>query len=414
MSGSIPPKILESVTLIGLDKSSDLAPSIEKILSVSELIAGPSRWLDELGRFKAQKLPLSGKLEDWLKDIEVLSREKNVAVLASGDPNFYGLAKKLLTIIPPERVRIIPSTTTVQKAFARIKISWADVPVVSLHGRGFSREFFPALYRAGLQSSPGYLAVYTDPTNTPSLISEKILERGLDGWKITVCEDLDTDSEKIRTLSLEEAAKTKFSDLNLTILERDNPFPPIKIGAPEMDFAHEEGMITKSEVRAVALSKLSLTGIETLWDIGAGSGAVAIEAGRLLPYGEVFAVEKNPKRFEQARANVSLYGAANVNVILGNAKDSLNDLPDPDRVFLGGGGKELDYLIEECKKRILPKGVIVASVISLESLNRAVSALSGKDGVPDLTQILVSKSHTIANTFYFKPLNPIYLVRGEF
>jgi precorrin-6Y C5,15-methyltransferase (decarboxylating) len=406
--------ITGSVTLIGLDKADSLNPEVEGILKGSGLIAGPKRWLDLLGRFTSEKLPLSGKLEDWIKEIGKRSETVKTAVLTSGDPNFYGLAKRLLEAIPRDRVTIIPSTTSVQKAFARLKTTWADVPVVSLHGRGFSREFFPALYRAGLQTSPGFLAVYTDPENTPSAIASRILERGIDGWKMHVCEDLDLDTEKITTLSLADAQLSKFSDLNLTVLERDMPFPRIKIGSPEMDFAHEEGMITKSEVRAVALSKLALTGIETLWDIGTGSGAVAIEAASLLPYGEVFGVEKNPKRFDQARQNVSLYGAANVSILQGEAKDAMGRLPAPDRVFFGGGGPGLKGLILEARKALNPRGVIVASVISLHSLNQAVEALSGDDGLPEVSLVQISRSHTLAGTFFFKPLNPIYLVKGEF
>jgi precorrin-6Y C5,15-methyltransferase (decarboxylating) len=402
------------VTLIGLGRTDDIGPRTEKILADAALIAGPPRWLDALGRFPAEKLPLAGSLGGWLQEIEKRSQTAPAAVLASGDPNFFGLAKRLLEAVPRGRVTIIPAPTTVQRAFARLKISWAGVPVVSLHGRGFSREFFPALFRAGLAGSPGYLAVYTDPVNTPALIASKILERGLDGWKMIVCEDLDTDSEKVTALTLAEAAERAFSDLNLTILGREALFTPIRIGAPEMDFVHEEGMITKSEVRAAALSKLSLTGSETMWDIGCGSGAVSVEAAGLLPFGEVFALEKNPERFRQARRNVSLYGAANVSVILGDANELLDALPRPGRIFLGGGGADLTGLIRRSRKALEQGGVIVASVVSLESLSQAVAALGGDAGPPDVTQVQISRSHSLAGSYYFRPLNPVFLVRGEF
>ncbi|MDR2339594.1 MAG: precorrin-6y C5,15-methyltransferase (decarboxylating) subunit CbiE [Deltaproteobacteria bacterium] len=404
-----------TVTLVGLDRADNIPPRTQEVLRAAALIAGPARWLDELRDLPGERLPLEGGgLEPWLKEIETRSRGLPTAVLASGDPNFYGVARKLLTIVPRDRVRIIPGTTTVQKAFARLRVSWADVPVVSLHGRGFPRGFFPALYRAGLGSSPGYLAVYTDPVNTPASIALRILGRGLDGWRMTVCEDLDLESERVTTLSLQEASGAEFSDLNLTILEREIPFPPIRIGAPEMDFAHEEGMITKSEVRAVALSKLSLTGAETLWDIGAGSGAVAIEAASLLPHGEVWGIERKASRHAQARRNAALYGAANVCVMLGEAEALIPELPKPDRVFLGGGGSGLGELIAAARGRLNPGGVVVASVVGLGSLDQAVRALVGPHGLPDVTQVMVSRSHPLADSFYFRPLNPVYLVRGEF
>jgi precorrin-6Y C5,15-methyltransferase (decarboxylating) len=403
-----------TVVLLGLDRADDISPRIREKLYEAKVIAGPVRWLGDLEAFPGEKLPLSGKLDPWLSQIEEYSRSVPVVVLASGDPNFYGLAKKLLTVIPPERVTIIPSTTTVQKAFARIKTTWAGVIVESLHGRAGFRSLFSALFRASRSYSQGYVALYTDPHNSPKVIAERMLDRGLDYFEMIVFEDLDIDTEKVTALSLDEVSKREFSPLNLTVLKRVREVKDIIIGAPEEAYEHEAGMITKSEARVAALSLLELTGTEVLWDIGSASGSVSVEASLLLPYGEAWGVEKNPERLVQARINRARYGAANVEFIEGEFRDVAGTLPRPDRIFLGGGGKDLGDIISHGKEVLSPGGVIVASVIGLESLSEAVRVLSKGDSIPYVLQLSAARAQALAGSYYFKPLNQIYLVKNKF
>ncbi|MDR2459293.1 MAG: precorrin-6y C5,15-methyltransferase (decarboxylating) subunit CbiE [Deltaproteobacteria bacterium] len=404
----------KNLTLLGLDDIEDTTLKVKRLFQRADVVAGPQRWLKDLKDFQGETLPLTGKLDLWLADINSLSRSKKVLVLASGDPNFYGLARKLLTFVPGDRVTIIPSTTTVQKAFARINTTWAGALVESLHGRDAFRNLYNALYRAGGHMLPGFLALYTDPQNTPGLIAKKLLERDQDAWEMIVFEDLDQETEKITTLSLNEAATRNFSPLNLTVLKRTREIAPVLIGAPEQAYEHEAGMITKSEVRAVALSLLELKGTETLWDIGSGSGSVSIEAAALLSYGQIVAVEKNPERLLQARANRKKYACAQVDFREGEVLDLIDSLPKPDRIFVGGGGSDLSLILEEGKRRLVTGGIIVASVISLASLTEAAKALTGPNGPPSVVQLSAARSQALAGSFYFKPQNQIYLVKGSF
>jgi precorrin-6Y C5,15-methyltransferase (decarboxylating) len=404
-----------TVTLLGLDRADEISPRVREKLSEAKVIAGPLRWLKDLESFPGEKLPLSGKLDAWLAEIEEFSRKVPTVVLASGDPNFYGLARKLLTVIPPERVTIMPSVTTVQKAFARIKTTWAGVIVESLHGRAGFRSLFSALFRASRGYSTGYVALYTDAHNSPNHIAAKMLERGLDYFEMLVFEDLDIATEKARVLTLEEAAKTEFSPLNLTVLKRIRKVRDIILGAPEEAYEHEAGMITKSEARVAAIGLLELTGTEVLWDIGSGSGSVSIEASLLLPFGEAWGVEKNPERIAQAKINRARYGAANVEFMEGEFKNLLEYLPRPDRIFLGGGGKDLGDIIGEGRGKLSPGGVIVASVIGMDSLSHAVRALSKGEGeIPHIVQLSAARAQALAGSYYFKPLNQIYLVKNKF
>ncbi|MDR1080922.1 MAG: precorrin-6y C5,15-methyltransferase (decarboxylating) subunit CbiE, partial [Deltaproteobacteria bacterium] len=234
--------------LVGLDRADDLPPGIRRLLERADVIAGPARWMTELDAFPAEKLPLAGGLDAWLGELEARSRKLRCVALASGDPNFYGLARKLLTIVPPERTVVHPSTTTVQKAFARLKTTWAGAEVESLHGRDGWRALFAALFRAGRGHAAGRVAVYTDPSSTPGEIARRALARGCSGsWGMTVFEDLDAPGEKVTGLTLEEASGRKFSDLNLVVLTRLKPLGELAVGLPESAYEHEAGLITKSE-----------------------------------------------------------------------------------------------------------------------------------------------------------------------
>jgi precorrin-6Y C5,15-methyltransferase (decarboxylating) len=257
------------------------------------------------------------------------------------------------------------------------------------------------------------LAVYTDPTNTPAVIASRLLERGQTNWSMIVMGDLDTPQESIFSGSLSQAAVRSFSNLNLTILELAAPHQAVKIGAKEEAYAHTSGLITKAEIRSVALGLLELTGIETFWDLGSGSGSVAIEAGRLLGHGELWAVEKDPQRIAQIQNNRSLYGAAHLEIVAGNVLEVLGLLPDPDRVFIGGGGKNLEQILKAAHQRLKPGGILVAAVVKIDSLNITNEVLAKFFHDVELTQVWAARSYQFASSSYFKPLNPVWLIKGK-
>ncbi|MDR1040050.1 MAG: precorrin-6y C5,15-methyltransferase (decarboxylating) subunit CbiE [Deltaproteobacteria bacterium] len=401
--------------LVGLDRADELAPGIRRLLENAEVIAGPPRWMSELDGFPGEKLPLAGKLDDWLEALELKSRDRRCVALASGDPNFYGLARKLLTVVPPERTVIHPSTTTVQKAFARMKTTWAGAEVESLHGRDGWRALFAALFRAGRPGASGHVAAYTDPANSPDAIARRALERGCGGaWDMTVFENLDAPGERVVSLSLEKAAGKKFAPLNLVVLSLRAPFRELSLGLPESAYEHEAGLITKSEIRSAALGTMRLEGHETFWDIGAASGSVSLEAGLLLPRGEVWAVEREPGRVAQAKANRAAYGCPHVEIVQGEAMEVIPDLPDPDRVFIGGSGGDLERVIGEARSRLSPGGTVTASVVTHESLNTAFWALDAPSGPASVVQVSCARSRELSGSFYFIPLNPVFLVTNTF
>ncbi|MDR1546197.1 MAG: precorrin-6y C5,15-methyltransferase (decarboxylating) subunit CbiE [Deltaproteobacteria bacterium] len=405
------------LTILGLDDPADLPPSSLRLLAQAEVVAAPRRKLDELlavrPELTAELLPLDGPLTGWLTELEQVSRRASTVVLATGDPNYFGLAKRILEVVPPERAAVVPAVTTVQKAFARLKVTWAGTEVQSLHGRGSWRDFWAALYRAGQPASPGRLALYTDPTNSPNLVAERLTARGQLGWRLHVFEDLGGSRENWWRGSLKEAARRTFSPLNLAVLERDGEIRPTLVGAPEASYAHEAGLITKSEVRCAALGLLDLGGDETFWDLGCGSGAVSVEAGRLLTHGELWAVDQSRARLDLAAANRSRFGTAHLELVEGDALEVMDELPRPDRIFVGGGGARLREILSRARRRLAPGGTIVASVVRLAALTEALEELSSPGRPASAVQLMAARGHELAGSLWFKPQNQVWLVKGR-
>ena len=395
---------MPKVTVIGLGMGPlDFSPRVLEAVNRAGALAGGSRMLDWFPDHPGRRLPLKGGLDAWLEDLASLCQELEVGVLASGDAGFYGIAERIIGRLGPENVGLVPNVTTVQAAMAALCLPWHKAKVISLHGRDAS-PLFAALTRHDL------LALYTDPKNSPDAIARKMLDRGQTGWACHVLEDLGAPGEGISSLSLEETARTEFSALNLLVLQRTGTPIALHPGLSDGAFIHQDGLITKSEVRAVALAKLRLLPQHTLWDLGAGSGSVGLEACALLRQGCVVAVEKNPDRVEQIKANRACFGAANLDVVRAELPRGMDGLLEPDRIFLGGGGKNLADIMRAALKRLKPGGVMVVSAVRLEALQTARAVFEEHGLTPDIVQIQVGTGAPLAGGTYFKAQNPVFLI----
>jgi precorrin-6Y C5,15-methyltransferase (decarboxylating) len=405
------------VTILGLDDPRDLAPSALALLGQAEVVAGPARLMeavDQALKPEALRLPLTHNLPNWLKEVAGTAAKGEIVILADGDPNFFGLGAWVINAFSGRAVTMRPAITTVQKAFALMGVTWAGVETVSLHGRYFDeKSFFSALFRAGRATGSGRLAVYTDQVNNPNLIAQQVLSRGQDFWRMSVFQNLGLPDQSVWSGSLDQAVTHTFSPLNLAILERREPPKTLTLGASEEVYAHQADLITKSEVRSVALGLLELKGDEIMWDLGCGSGSVSMEASLILPYGSLYAVEKDPLRAKQARKNRSLYGLAHLEIVNGLASKVVKDLPPPNRIFLGGGGCELESLIQTALCFLSPGGVVVVAVVRLDSLQKAISVIKADGQFVSVTQVSASRGAPLAGSIYLKPINPVFLIKAR-
>ena len=379
------------------------------VINKAEVLIGHQRLLDIFPDFKGEKRVMEDLsiMLDYLK-----STDKRTVVLGSGDPNFFGVARFILRNLPKERIEIFPNVTSVQYAFARIKEPWDDAVFVSVHGRGLKNAIDRII-------ASEKVAILTDGVNSPSAIAKELIDRGAEGYEAWLCEDLGLPTEKFTKTDVKGLVDLPASPLNILILikawEPNLENYPL-IGISDEEFATVKKLITKEEVRAVTLAKLQLQDDLVMWDIGAGSGSVSIEAGNLMPNGKIFALEKNPQYLSFIRDNLKKFVARNVMLIEAYAPEGLDDLPDPDRVFIGGSGGMLEEIIEAVDRRLRPEGQIVLNAVTLDTLTKAVEFLEDHGYTVEVTCVNIAKTRGLTEYKMFEAHNPVYIIaawKGE-
>ncbi len=380
-----------------------------EVIGKAEVLIGHKRHLDIFPDFPGEKQEL-GDLSILLEQLR--ATDKRTVVLGSGDPNFFGIARFLLRNLPKERIEIFPNVTSVQYAFAQIKEPWDDAIFVSVHGRGLKG----AVDRIVAAEK---VAVLTDKTNTPAAIARELIVRGAEGYEAWLCENLGLSGEKFTRTDVKGLLELPAAELNILILikawEPQLAQYPV-IGIDDDEFATAKKLITKQEVRAVTLAKLRLQDDLVMWDIGAGSGSVSIEASNLMPNGRIFALERNPQYLGFIRDNLKKFVARNVTLVEAFAPEGLDDLPDPDRVFVGGSGGMLEEIIDAVDRRLKPEGVIVLNAVTLDTLTKAVEFLEDHGYAVEVACINVAKTKGLTEYKMFESHNPVYIItawKGE-
>jgi len=404
------------VLLVGLGMGKDdLSMKVLRWLQHAEVLAGGRRHLDFFPDFTGEKIPLESPLEEFIESLKDISERRRTAVLASGDPLYFGIGRRLVTALGRERVIAFPNITSIQALFSCLGEPWEDVKVLSLHGGVRSPQ--PTEWLRAVRSS-SRVALFTDPHHHPGWIAERLLDVGMADRSLIIGEDLGLPTENIRRMSLEEARTSDFSPLSVVVIAAEDPGnrPGAAVqslpvfGLPESAFEHDAGMITKMEVRAVVLAHLQLEPGLIVWDLGAGSGSVGIEAARIAPLKQVIAVEKNLKRYEALKQNAKTLGALEIQAVYGSAREVMDQLPDPDRVFIGGSGGELRELLQRVAERLRPEGRVVQTVVALDTLETIRSFWRGKPVELSITQLQVNRSAAIGQALRFEALNPVFVV----
>lgn len=382
-----------NIHVVGVDVRRNSALP-EEAIKKSISVVGSSRLVDALLRSGAtldhcEVLPIT-PLKDALESIGSRIQEGDVTVLASGDPLFFGIGRKLIQLFDQKRVKIYPAPSSVQHTFAEFGIPWDDAAFVSLHGRT------PENY-IGTILSHHKSVVLTDGNNRPEIIANKIgqfLDDRSKKYSLHVAENLGMESEKIVSGSIDEIAQLSFGNLCCMLVVR-NDTQSIRlagsIGLSEENIIHSRGLITKREVRAAALHALAVEPNSILWDVGAGSGSVGLEAARMSLDTLVFSVEKEEEQQKNILANIAKYDIANMRLIPQSAPTGLYGLPCPNRVFIGGSGGELATIIPICAKQLLPKGRIVVTAVLDKTAKDAPDLLHRAGLTVEMSRIAVER-----------------------
>lgn len=410
---------------IGLEGSVGLPSSVLARIQQADLLVGSSRHLAYFPDFPGETWPITD-FQTALDKLKTCLAEEScqIVVLTSGDPLFFGLGRLLLAELPPEQLTFHPHISSVQLAFSRIKAPWQNATLVSAHGR--STETLTTALRRGDE----LIAVLTDGKHTPQMLARLLLDLDLPlAYWVWVCENLGGESEQIHQLTPQETIGYTFAPLNVVIFQRRSlpthtkvdldPLP--RIGLPDSAFASFEdrpGLMTKREVRLLVLGELDLAPKQTIWDIGAGTGSVSVEMGRLVPDAAIYAVEKTAMGFALIEQNCQRFAVSNVVPIHGTAPAAVTALPTPDRVFIGGSGGHLDPLLDLCQQRMTTGGKVVLALATLEHLSQVMQWL-GRTNAKEKTvpawearylQVQLSRSVGIATLTRWQPLNPVTLV----
>ena len=414
MDGKCKETDIKPVSIIGMGLSpKDLTAAHLKLIKEAEILIGGKRHLDFFKDYPALRKDISKDIKGIIKYIKdrMENSGKSIVVLASGDPLFYGIGSLLINSLGKENVCIYPNITTIAGAFSRIKESWQDVCILSIHGR-FCEETFLGAF---LQNDK--IALFTDPVKNPSWIADFLLKKGVTNFKMCVFERLGTDSEKISWHTLTDAASSQFSEPNLVVLKRiffeTGQTSSLYTGMPDECYFHQNGLITKAEVRAVTLSKLRLSSGHILWDLGAGSGSVSIEASLFITKGNIFAVERNPDRIEQIKKNKKKFGVTNLKVIDATLPDGLDNLPEPDRIFIGGGGKNLEKIIRSAARYLKPGGIMVINAVLIQNIESAINTIAYLKFKPDIVQVQINRGQDMPWGKRLEAQNPVWIISGK-
>ncbi|MDP2279253.1 MAG: precorrin-6y C5,15-methyltransferase (decarboxylating) subunit CbiE [Nitrospirota bacterium] len=425
-----------------------------EIILVSEIILASKRLFEVFKGYKEyeevkDKIKVINNVEETINFIRTHIKDTppnpllnkgghgGVVLLASGDPTFFGIGRRAVREFGKEIVEILPDLSSIQIAFSRIKESWDDAFLMSLHGgpdpgkrRRLPYEIndIPALLQRHNK-----IAILTDKENNPVEIAKEFLRLSaisyqLSAIKMYVCERLGYSDEKITEGTPEDIAGMAFATPNVVIIQNIPPTHPspsrgegkgggachaseVRFGFTENEIIHSRGLITKDEVRAVTIHKLRLPQKGVLWDIGAGSGSVSIEAAKLYPELRVFAVEKNEEQIKNIKENRIKFNATNIEIIKGQAPDVLINLPAPDRVFVGGSGGTIKDIIEFVSSKI-SSGIVVINAITIETLNEAIKSLENKGFAVQVSEVSVSRSKTVSGKRHMSALNPVFIITG--
>ncbi|MFP4440586.1 MAG: precorrin-6y C5,15-methyltransferase (decarboxylating) subunit CbiE [Chloroflexaceae bacterium] len=398
-----------SILVVGMNSSDpqSLPVALRERIMAADLLAGGRRHLRGFPDFAGTTFPITSAIDALIERLQqALVAGERVVVLASGDPLFYGIGSSLCRALPAEALEIIPAPTACQMAFAALAEPWHDAALLSAHARPLEEVI------AGVRQA-GKAAILTDNRQTPAVIAQALLAAGMPPTTAcAVCANLGQSDQQIIRTNLEQAAGASFAPLNVFVVWSGGTsvgehvarsHPP---GLPDAAFATSAGLITKREVRLLSLAELALGPGEVLWDIGAGSGAVGIEAARAQPTAQVYAVEQRPALCKHIRENLRRFPAPNLHLVEGSAPAACTAWPRPHAVFIGGSGGRLAAIIELAQQRLYPGGRLVINLVTLENLQTARTLLPAARVV----QMQVNVGMPIGEMLRFEGQNPVFVV----
>jgi precorrin-6Y C5,15-methyltransferase (decarboxylating) len=392
---------MKRINIVGIFPGRPINPEAQKCIRESNIIFSGKRNRELIPETNAQILGI-GTMKDFSVELANAFKEgKIITVIASGDPIFFGIGKYITEHYDVSEISIIPEVSSLQVALSRIGMDANNIRTISLHGR-------PIRGLAQKIRNNVKIALFTDSNNTPSNIAEYMEIFGLKDYTIYIFERLGYSDEKIGKYALDEVIGRKFDGLNIMVLKK-NGNNNIQL-SDDNAFLRKNDNITKREIREISISELELNNGDTLWDIGSGSGSVAIYASLMDVDGKVYAIEKEKVLCGFIEENMTKF-STDINIINGNAPEALESLPDPDAIFIGGSSGNIKKIFEYSYGRIRRGGRIVANIATLENFQALMEYLKENKLHCEVSQANISRLNSISMYTRFVPLDQIYIIK---
>jgi precorrin-6Y C5,15-methyltransferase (decarboxylating) len=384
---------------IGEDGIDGLVPAARQLIAQADFVVGGKRHLVLAGSMNAETMTWPSPIENALDAIEG-RRGRLVCVLASGDPFFFGVGAMLMRRFAADEMVSIPAPSAFALVASRLGWSQQDCALLTLHGRPLE-AIIPHL-----QPRARILALSWDGA-TPAKLAALLAARGMGRSRLTICEAMGGPSERVRTSEAQGYALDDVAALNTIALEvvaeHHARVLPRTSGLPDEGFEHD-GQITKREIRAITLSSLAPRRGELLWDVGSGSGSVAIEWMLADPANRAVAIEVRHDRAERIARNALSFGAPGLSVVTGEAPHVFADLPKPDAIFVGGGASA-PHMIERAYDALIAGGRLVVNAVTLETQAACVGWRARWGG--ELTRIAIDHAEPVGRYSGWRAAMPL-------
>ena len=393
--------LMKEINIIGMGMSEKtLTREALDLISEADILIGAKRLINEFSHMN--KPSFNAYLSnDILEIIEKTDSEK-IAILVSGDVGFYSAAEKLVDVLVDYNPNLVSGISSVSYFFAKCSLPWKDANLISCHG--LDTNIVSSVRRNR------YTFALTGK-NIPEL-QEELLKYGFGDLKVWIGENLGSDEESVQESRISDLGGKEFSSLTVLIIENPDFDSRIRTGIPDEEFIRGKVPMTKSEVRAVCLSKLSLSPSDTAYDIGCGTGSVTIEMAFSAYDGKVYAFDKNEEAISLLEQNCQKFHLDNVEAICGLAPECLEGLPVPDVAFIGGSSGNMDEIVSYLYG-INSKIKLVITAVTLENAMAALDSLKNIGISGDIVQVAVSKGRGIGDLHMLIAQNPIFIISGS-
>ncbi len=382
----------------------------QKIDQATFLVGG-TRHLELFLKDGQKSIAIKNNLKEVLQTIIDNSATESICVLASGDPGLYSIATYLVKKLEDIDVKIVPGISAYQYFCSQLGIPWHDVKINSAHGRELKN-----LYRDVAEHNR--VIAFTGSNCLPQVIAQMLIDRGISNVKLTVGENLSYPDQRIVTGTAQEIAKMEFLSLSMLLIEskretKEQLFDHYPIGIGDEHYLRAKVPMTKSEIRAVTMSKLQLTDEAVIYDVGGGSGSVSVECALLCRGSRVVTIERKPEAVELIKQNIAHFNIENIDVVSGLAPCDVSGYPAPSHVFIGGTAGNMDSIIDWLKEKSSQFRIVI-NAVTVETVYEAIQALkNGGFSDLDITQVAVSKGRKVGPKHLMEAHNPIYIISAN-